>query len=83
VADAIEPRLKRRHGRRLTRADVEFAILAALSFTYGLALAGSSLHASLGREATPYTESALFDRFAEMLELYFDRPRETSSPRRA
>jgi TetR/AcrR family transcriptional regulator, repressor for neighboring sulfatase len=83
VADAIEPRLKRRHGRRLTRADVEFAILAALSFTYGLALAGSSLHASLGREATPDSERALFDRFAHMLELYFDRPRETTSPRRA
>jgi AcrR family transcriptional regulator len=83
VADAIEPRLKKRHGRRITRADVEFAIVAALSFTYGLALAGTALHASLGREATPESERALFDRFAQMIQLYFDRPRETSTPRRA
>jgi len=83
VADAIEPRLKRKHGRRVTRADVEFAILAGVSFAYGLALAGSALYGSLGREATPESERALYDRFAQMIELFFDRPRETPTPRRA
>jgi AcrR family transcriptional regulator len=75
VVDAIAQRVASRTHSPVRRADVEFAMMAALALTYGYALLGPALESALGRPNDPAARQKFRARVVALLEDYLFEPK--------